>query len=91
MWKQSGKQKIPEPVRGKDEEFDGKNEVVEGIRERIDEYIESVKKETGCKKIVLFTSNAKFRFQIEFPEGFEVDIDEFTLTSKAKGKDRYMT
>lgn len=92
VWKQAGKQKVPEPVRGLDEEFDAKNEKVENIRDRMDTYIETIKKSTGCKNVALFASaTGKFRYQIEFPSKHEVDLEEFTLTSKTRDKDRYLT
>ena len=54
-------------------------------------YVEEVKKETGCKEAKLFASQGKFRFQLEFPETFSVDEDEYILSSTVKGKCRYMT
>ena len=35
VWKKAGKQKVPEPVLGIDEEFDKKNQVVEDIKEEL--------------------------------------------------------
>lgn len=54
-------------------------------------YVEEVKKETGCQKVKLFTSTGKIRFQLEFPEEFVVEEDEYIETSKVKGKIRYGT
>ena len=38
QWKTVGKQKVPEPILGIDEEFDEKNRVVDEIKGKVDAY-----------------------------------------------------
>ena len=40
QWKSVGKKKIPEPVKGLDDEFDTANEKVEGVKGKIADYLE---------------------------------------------------
>ena len=61
------------------------------MREQLDNYIEEVKSATGCPDVHLLQSNGKFRFQLEVPDRYKLDPDEYIASSKAKGKQRYVT
>ena len=92
VWKSIKGKKIPEPKKGIDENFDNVNDKISEVRSKIQSYISDVAKDTGCKSVELFESNAKFRFQLEFPDKFKgIDTDEYIFTSQVKGKKRYVT
>ena len=91
VWKYVGNKRVPEPRKGIDEELDQVNVRIEQVRQQLDDYIEDVKKTTGCPDVKLFSSTGIFRFQIEVPQKVKLDPDEYIETSNAKGKQRYMT
>ncbi len=68
QWKSVGNKKVPEPVPGLDEEFDTANSQVEKIKERLEAYIEKVRKELKCRNISYTTNSKRFRYEIEVPE-----------------------
>lgn len=58
-----GASKVPEPKRGIDPDFDNCNQKVNLIRDELANYLQDVKKDTGCKDVSLHeTSVGKFRF-----------------------------
>ena len=44
QWKSVGSKKVPEPIKGLDQEFDRANGKVEKIKQRIEDYLEVVRK-----------------------------------------------
>ncbi len=68
QWKSVGNKKVPEPVPGLDEGFDAANSEVEKIKERLETYIEKVRKELKCRNISYSTNSKRFRYEIEVPE-----------------------
>ena len=89
-WKNAGGHKVPEPKLGLDPEFDACNDQVEQAKTDLDEYLEDVKKILS-KEAKYNYSSKKFRYEIELPGKVEVDDDNFVLTSKVQGKNRYQT
>lgn len=89
-WKQAGGQKIPEPVKGLDEQFDACNAEVNEAKESLDHYLQQVKLEVSKDAKYCFASK-KFRYEIELPSKQTVDEDEFVVTSRVKDKTRYQT
>ena len=90
QWKAIGKKKIPEPVRGLDEEFDKANDRVEGIKLKIDNYLNVVKKELKSSSIDYTTGSSRFRYEVEVPEEMAKKVPgHYYHTSTAKGRRRY--
>ncbi len=92
QWKSVGSKKVPEPVPGLDEEFDQANARVERIKEKLETYIEKVRKELKCRNINYTTNSKRFRYEIEVPEDMVKKVsDEYINTSNVKGKKRYQS
>jgi DNA mismatch repair protein MSH6 len=92
QWKSVGNKKVPEPVPGQDEEFDAANAKVEKIKNRLDEYIEGVRKKLKARNINYTMNSKRFRYEIEVPEDMAKKIgDQYINTSNVKGKKRYQT
>jgi MutS family domain IV len=49
QWKSVGTKKVPEPVKGLDEEFDEANQRVEAIKASLESYLEKVRKDLKCR------------------------------------------
>lgn len=91
-WKTIGKKKIPEPVKGLNEDFDIANENVEKLKKKIDDYLEDVRKELKNRSISYTTGSSRFRYEIEIPDDFTKKVpDHYINTSNAKGRKRYQT
>ena len=91
-WKQVGGQKVPEPKSGLDEEFDACNDAVDKVKRQLDDYLDDVKKATGCKEAKLSQNSKKYRFEIEVPAKSPLpEDDDFVLTTKLKDKHRYQS
>ena len=41
--------KVPEPKMGLDEEFDKMNERIDEIKQELQDYLQEVRKDTGCE------------------------------------------
>lgn len=55
-------------------------------------YVKDVQKETGCKEVELKeTQQGDFRFQLEIPDKVKVDLDDYILQKKLKGRSRYVS
>lgn len=92
QWKSVGSKKVPEPVPGLDEEFDQANARVEKIKEKLEKYIEKVRKELKCRNINYATLSKRFRYEIEVPENMAKKMsDDYINTSNVKGKKRYQS
>ena len=83
---------MPEPVPGLDEEFDQANSRVEKIKEKLEKYIEKVRKELKCRNINYATLSKRFRYEIEVPEDMAKKVsDDYINTSNVKGKKRFQS
>ena len=92
IWKSSGSSKIPEPRKGFDEEFDRVNQSVDQIKKRMQQYVKDVQIELGCPDVQLIQVQVgDNRFQLEIPEQFKPNQDEYILTKSLKGRKRYAT
>ena len=90
-WKTVGNKKVPEPKEGLDEEFDSANMKVESIKEKLDKYLEKVRKELKSREINYSCNTKRFRYEIEVPDDLckKVNQDDYVNTSTIKGKKRF--
>ncbi len=92
QWKTIGKKKIPEPKPGLDENFDKANRSVEREKSKIEDYLDTVKKELKTKNISYTTGSTRFRYEIEVADELTKKVpDHYINTSNAKGRKRYQT
>ena len=90
QWKTVGSKKIPEPIEGLDEEFDEANAKVGKIKQRLDDYLENVRKELKSRQITYTTNSKRYRYELEMPEDMNKKVsDDYINTSNVKGKKRY--
>ena len=90
QWKAIGKKKIPEPIKGLNNEFDEANNRVEKIKKKIDDYLEEAKKEIKNRNINYTLGSKYYRYEIEIPDELSKKVPEHYInTSNAKGRKRY--
>lgn len=66
-WKNAGGgKKVPEPKLGLDQEFDTANQEVVDNKDKIEQYVESVRQALKCEdsKVELSSVSKKYRFEI---------------------------
>ncbi len=93
QWKAVGTKKVPEPTPGQDPDFDRANAKVDGIKDKLDKYLEKIRKNLKSKHVTYTTNSKRFRYELEMPEDMHklLDSDVFINTSNAKGRRRYQT
>lgn len=85
-----GSKKIPEPIPGQDDEFDEANKRVEKVKQKINSYLSTVRKELKNQTINYTTGSAHYRYEIEVPDELEKNVpSDYVKTSSAKGRKRY--
>ncbi|KII68033.1 DNA mismatch repair protein Msh6 [Thelohanellus kitauei] len=77
------------PHKGYIKEYDDSLEKIEEIENKLDKYLEKVKKQLGCSNLKYWGSD-RSRYQIEIPVSAISEIpDDFELKSQRKGFKRY--
>ena len=89
-WKQIGKKKIPEPVKGLSEEFDAANNNVESTKQSIQACLTKAKKALEYPELRFSTGSKRYRFEFDIPNGKDIEVPEdFVLTTKSNKYKRY--
>ncbi|PNF27299.1 DNA mismatch repair protein Msh6 [Cryptotermes secundus] len=78
------------PSKGIDPEYDSVMEELQGLKQELDEYLNSQRKYFGCK--VTYCGSDKKRFQLEVPDSFTKKAGkDYELQGQRKGFKKYWT
>ncbi|CAK58417.1 unnamed protein product (macronuclear) [Paramecium tetraurelia] len=93
IWEKEKDKEVPKPVTGVLESYDQSVAEVELVEQKLDSYLQQIKRKLFKNNSNIQYAHAKFRYEIEIPDELvqKSKPEDFEFTSSRQGYKRYLT